>query len=342
MSPQARGSRRRAGLILALAVAGMAAGCVLSVVVGARPTSPGDAFAALFAGPGGQGEGDLVQVVWHLRVPRTLLALAAGGALAVSGALAQVWTRNPLADPGIIGITAGAGCAVAVGTTLGVAALGGQAALALAGAGAVALVVLAVSRRTADPLTLLLVGFGMAAALQAATTLMALHDTAVLDGMRQWIVGSTVGRDGGDVALAVAGLAAGLLLAAIAARPMDLLAMGESTAVALGGSPVATRMTTALAVVVLAGTATAAVGPIAFVGFAAPHIVRPFTGPSLTRMLVPVLCTGAAVTLLADVLGRVVARPGEVEVSVVLAVLGAPLLIASVARTRRRGSAAFA
>ncbi|WP_182358126.1 FecCD family ABC transporter permease [Tomitella gaofuii] len=342
MSAPVRGRSRRATAILVIAVAGVVAGCVLSLVVGARPTSPGAAFSALFAGPDGGGGGDLAQVVWQLRVPRTLLALAAGAALAVSGAFAQAWTRNPLADPGIIGITAGAAFAVAVGTTLGVVALGSQALLALAGAGAVALVVLAVSRRTSDPLTLLLVGFGMAAALRAATTLLALQDSSVLDGMRQWIVGSTVGRSGGDLAIAAVGLAVGLVFAAVAARPMDLLAMGESTAVGLGGSPRTTRTLTALAVVILAGSATAAVGPIAFVGFAAPHLVRRFTGPSLSRMLIPTALVGAAITLLADVLGRVVARPGEVEVSVVLAVIGAPLLIASVVRMRRSRPAVFA
>src|SRR5699024_6138852 len=146
---------------------------------------------------------DLDRVVWHLRIPRTLLALAAGGALAVSGALAQAWTRNPLADPGIIGITSGAGFAVAAGTTAGFFAPGQQALLALAGSAAVAVVVLAVSRRSADPLTLLLVGFGMAAALRAGTTLMALNDRSVLDGMRQWVVGSTAGRDADDLVVAV-------------------------------------------------------------------------------------------------------------------------------------------
>src|SRR5699024_4917933 len=155
-------------------------------------------------------------------------------------------------------------------------------------------------------------------------------------GMRQWTVGSTVGRDADDLVIAACGLVLGLVPAVAAARPMDLLSMGEGAAVGLGGSPATTRTLTALAVVMLAGGATAAVGPIAFVGFAAPHIVRRFTGPSLTRMLLPVLVTGGAINLAAEELWRDVARPGEVEVSVVLAVIGAPLLIFTVARPRQR------
>lgn len=322
--------------MLVLACAGLILACVLSVIVGARPTAPDAAFTAFFAGPEGANGTGLSQVVWQLRVPRTILAVVTGGALAVSGALAQAWTRNPLADPGIIGITAGSGFAVAIGATLGIVGMTQQAGLALAGAGVVAVAILVVARTSEDPLTLLLVGFGLAAALSAGTTLLALHDTSVLDGMRQWTVGSTVGRDADDLAIAGIGLALGLVAGIAAARPMDLLSMGEGAAVGLGGSPAATRTVTALAIVILAGSATAAVGPIAFVGFAAPHIVRRFTGPTLTRMLAPVLLAGATITLVADVLGRVLARPGEVEVSVVLAIIGAPLLIASVARGRHR------
>lgn len=331
-----RRANRHDALVVILAIAGLIVGCVLSIVLGARPTPPGAAVAAFLAGPAGDGDPELIRVIWGLRIPRTVLAIVTGGALAVAGALAQAWTRNPLADPGIIGITAGSGFAVAVGATLGIVGTGQKAGLALVGAGVVAVVVLVVSRISDDPLTLLLVGVGMAATLTAGTTLMALHDSSVLDGMRQWTVGSTVGRDVDDLAIAVSGLVLGLVPAVAVARPMDLWVMGEETAVGLGGSPIATRTLTALAVVILAGSATAAVGPIAFVGFAAPHIVRRFTGPTLTRMLTPVLLTGAVVTLVADVLGRVIARPGEVEVSVVLSVIGAPLLIAAVARPHQR------
>ena len=333
---QDRHAPRRHGTVTVVAVAGLLLGCVLSVILGARPTSPNAAFSALFAGPTGHDPTGLSQVVWQLRLPRTALAMLTGAALAVSGALAQAWTRNPLADPGIIGITAGSGFAIAVGVTVGVVGTGPQAMLALLGAGLVAVAILLVARLSEDPLTLLLVGFGIAASLTAGTTLLALYDTSVLDGMRQWTVGSTVGRDADDLVIAACGLVLGLVPAVAAARPMDLLSMGEGAAVGLGGSPATTRTLTALAVVILAGGATAAVGPIAFVGFAAPHIIRRFTGPTLTRMLVPVLLTGAAITLVADVVGRVIARPGEVEVSVVLAVIGAPLLIASVARPRSR------
>lgn len=330
----ARARGRRTSPIILVTGAVLVAAMAASVLIGARSTPPAETIAALVAGPGGEVGEDLSNLVWRLRVPRTVLAVLAGASLAVAGALAQVWTRNPMADPGIIGITSGAGLAVAVAAAAGLTAPAHAALLSLAGAALVATLVLAVARRAEDPLTVLLVGVATAFALTAVTTVLALHQRSVLDGIRQWTVGSTVGRGGTDLVIAAAGLSVGLVLAAVAARPMDLLSMGADTATGLGGDPAAARTMTAAAVVVLAGCATAATGPIAFVGFAAPHLVRRFTGPALTRMLVPVALTGAAMTVLADVLGRMIARPGEVEVSVVLAVLGAPLLVAAVARPR--------
>ncbi|WP_295624553.1 iron ABC transporter permease [uncultured Corynebacterium sp.] len=328
--------RRRSAPATLIAVGALLAALAASLLIGARPTAPAEVVAVLFAGPDAVGHGgDLGHVVWDLRVPRTLLALAVGASMAMAGAIAQSWTRNPLADPGIIGITAGAGLAVAVGLTLGVTGAVARAPLAVLGAAVAALIVFGATRASADPLTLILVGVGASAAFTAATTLLALQSNAVLDGMRQWTVGTLAGKGTGDVVLAAVGFAAGGAVAAVAARSMDLLAMGDDAAAGLGASPGVTRAAMLAAIVVLAGAATGAVGPIAFVGFAAPHLARTWSGPSLVRLLPAAAVAGAALTLFADVVGRVIARPGEVEVSVVLALVGAPLFILAV---RKGGS----
>lgn len=328
-------SRRAWPAALAVALVACAAA---SVFIGARPSAPADVLAVLYDGPAAArgALGDLGHVVWELRVPRTLLGMAAGAALAMAGAIAQSWTRNPLADPGIIGITSGAGFAVAAGMTAGMAGTAAKVPLALAGAAIAAVVVFWVSRASADPLTLILVGVGASAAFTAATTLMALQSGAVLDGMRQWTVGSLSGRGMGEVLLAVAGLAVGGGLAMALARSMDLLAMGDDAAAGLGASPASVRSGMLASVVLLAGTATAAVGPVAFVGFAAPHLMRPLTGPALTRLLPASACAGAALTVFADVVGRLLARPGEIEASIMLALVGAPLFIFAVRKGERR------
>lgn len=326
------GHLRTSWLIPALAIAVVVA-VAGSFAIGSRPIALADVLSSLTSGPSAQGE--IPHIVWYLRAPRTALALVTGAALAVAGAIAQAWTRNPLADPGFIGVTAGAAFAVALGLTFGLATggvlgLAGKTGLALIGAAVTAALVVAVSRSSEDPLTLILVGLGVSAALQAATMLLSLNATAVLDGLRQWFVGSTSGRGLSDIAIAGAGLVLGGALATWVARPLDLLAMGHEQAIALGTSPAVTRGLAATSVVVLAGTATAAVGPVAFVGFAGPHLIRPLTGPALTRLLVPTALAGSAITLAADILGRVIMRPGELEVSVVLAIVGAPLMILAV------------
>lgn len=137
-----------------------------------------------------------------------------------------------------------------------------------------------------------------------------------------------------DVALAALGLALGALCGALAARPLDLLAMGEDSARSLGSSPTRTRLLAAAAVIILAGSATATVGLVTFVGFAVPHLLRPFTGPALTRLLLPTGIVGGAAVLLADIVGRFVLQPKELEMSIVLAIVGAPVMILAVRRKK--------
>ena len=295
-----------------------------SLALGSRSIPPGEVIAALH----GAGEQDIHDIVWNLRLPRTFLAYFAGAALAVAGVLAQSWTRNPLADPGFIGVTAGASFFVAIGTAIGIAtSTGMRTTLALAGAGITTLLVLAVSRRFQDPLTLVLVGAGVSAALGSGAMIIGLYSTDVLDSMRRWTIGSTFGRGPEDVAIAGIGLVIGLACAAMAARPLDLLAMGEESSLALGGSPTTARVGAALSVVVLAGSATAATGPIAFVGFAIPHIVRRVVGPSVATMLLPSALLGGCAVLAADIIGRLIVGSSELEMSIVLAIVGAPFLI---------------
>ncbi|WPF65666.1 MULTISPECIES: iron ABC transporter permease [unclassified Corynebacterium] len=310
---------------------------VLSLLLGSRTIPLGEVVQAILAGPAAVEGTGTEHVVWNLRVPRTVLAVAVGASLGMAGAFAQAWTRNPLADPGFIGVTSGAAFAVALGMFLGWGALGGRITLALVGAALASFIVLMVSRVSLDPLTVILVGVGVSAALQAVTTALALSSRGVLDGMRQWTVGSTMGRGGEDIAVAWGGLLLGGLLAALLARPMDLLSMGEEASTALGASPDRIRLGAVAVVVILAGTATAAVGPMVFVGFAAPHIVRTLLGPSLSTTLFPTALMGGGLALAADIIGRLIMRPGELEMSIVMAVVGAPMIVWAVRHYRSLG-----
>ena len=321
------------------ALVGLALLLVASLYLGSKDLSIGEVTSILMHGPHPSTQSDINAeqsgIIWDLRVPRTLLAVITGAALAMAGAIAQSWTRNPLADPGIIGVNAGASFAVAAALTLGWATTVGERTLVgLLGAAVAALIVLLISRVSRNPLTLVLVGVGVTFALQAATNMLSLYSSDTLEGLRRWTVGSTAGRGMEDVALAALGLALGALCGALAARPLDLLAMGEDSARSLGSSPTRTRLLAAVAVIILAGSATATVGLVTFVGFAVPHLLRPFTGPALTRLLLPTGIVGGAAVLLADIVGRFVLQPNELEMSIVLAIVGAPVMILAVRRKK--------
>ena len=326
-------------LLTSAALVGLALLLLASLYLGSKDLSIGEVTSILMHGPHPSTQSDINAeqsgIIWDLRVPRTLLAVITGAALAMAGAIAQSWTRNPLADPGIIGVNAGASFAVAAALTLGWATTVGERTLVgLVGAAVAALIVLLISRVSRNPLTLVLVGVGVTFALQAATNMLSLYSSDTLEGLRRWTVGSTAGRGMEDVALAALGLALGALCGALAARPLDLLAMGEDSARSLGSSPTRTRLLAAAAVIILAGSATATVGLVTFVGFAVPHLLRPFTGPSLTRLLLPTGIVGGAAVLLADIVGRFVLQPNELEMSIVLAIVGAPVMILAVRRKK--------
>jgi iron complex transport system permease protein len=335
--PRTPRSRRLAGLLLLLVV--LAAACLAGIAVGTRSIGVGEVWRALF--DSGLGSEEAV-IVRQLRVPRTVLGLLVGLALGVSGALMQGHTRNPLGDPGLLGVTAGASLAVVLAIALlGITSPSGYVWFAFLGALAGTVLVYAIGSAGhggATPVTLALAGAALSALLYGLVRAVLVSDQQTLDSFRFWVVGSLAGRDG-DVAWQVGPFVVlGLLLALVNSPALNLLGLGEDVARGLGQRIWLARLTGLAAVTLLCGAATAACGPIAFVGLVVPHAVRAVTGPD-HRWLIP--CSGlagAALLLVADVVGRVVARPGELQVGIVLALIGAPFFIALV---RRRKTAAL-
>lgn len=333
--PRSSGARRVA--VLAGTVALLVVGVVLSIAVGARGIPLDDVWRHLWS-PDGSSDAAIVQEV---RLPRTLLGIAAGAALGLSGALMQSLSRNPLAEPGLLGVNAGAAAAVVAGISLlGVTTVDEYVWLAFAGAGGATVLVYLVGSRgggrgaSAAPVRLTLAGAAITAVLMAAVWAMTFLDRQALDLYRTWAVGSLSGRDLDVLAQVLPFLVAGVVVGLLLAAPLNAMALGEDTGRALGLRPGVVRVATGLAVTVLCGAATAAVGPLAFVGLAVPHAVRGLTGPD-DRWVLPLSTLAAPVLLLlSDVLGRVVAAPAEIQVGVVTAFLGAPVLVALAGRRR--------
>lgn len=280
---------------------------------------------------------DAHAIVRDLRVPRTEVGLLVGAALGAAGALMQGTTRNPLAEPGILGINAGAAFAVVIAIKyLSVSTTLGYAAFALLGAAVTAVLVFALgmSGRGASAVSLALAGAVLAALFVSLTSALLVFDAQTLDQFRFWIVGSIGGR-GSDVALAVAPIiAAGLVVAFASGRGLNALALGDDTARALGQNVARSRLIGVVGFVLLAGGAVAAAGPIAFVGLAVPHIARGIVGPDYRWTIPYSVLLGAILLLAADVLGRIAARPSELGVGIVTALLGAPFFIWLVRRRK--------
>jgi iron complex transport system permease protein len=327
---------RGMGLITAFAV--LVAVAALSIAVGTKSIPLGTVWDALFdptTDPIGAGD---VQIVRELRVPRTLIGLVAGIALGLAGALMQALTRNPLADPGILGINAGAAAAVVLAIrVLGVSSLTGYIWFAFAGAAAAFVVVYLLGTRGrsgASPERLALAGAAVGAALLAVTNAVALLDVTTFDRYRMWTVGTLAGR-GLDVVYGVAPFVIiGVLLALALGPSLNVVALGEDVARALGANLNRTRVLSAIAITLLCGAATAAVGPIAFVGLAVPHLARTLVGPDQRWLLPYSLVLAPTLLLAADVVGRVVARPGELQAGLITAFIGAPVFLAVIMRRR--------
>jgi iron complex transport system permease protein len=333
-APAVGGLRRRRLAGLALLMVVLLAACIASIAVGAKAIPLEGVWHAVFTPTG--TEDDIV--VRSLRVPRTLLGILAGGALGLAGALIQGHTRNPLADSGLLGVNAGAAFLVVIGIyAFGVTSLYGYVWFAFAGAlvASVAVFVLgSVGRGGPTPVALALAGTAVSALLAALTSAVILIDVQTLDAYRFWAVGSLAGREA-EVAWQVMWfLYPGLYIAFRSAPALNALALGDDVARSLGHSVRRTRVEGVVAITLLAGGATAACGPIAFVGLVVPHIVRAFTGPDYRWLLPASVLAGSALILLADVIGRVVVRPGELQVGIVLALIGGPFFIWLVRRRK--------
>ncbi|MFC7307006.1 FecCD family ABC transporter permease [Streptomyces monticola] len=321
---------RAAGLLIAVGV--LALVVVASIAVGAKQIPVGDVWHGLFDNTGTDND----VVISDLRLPRTLLGLLAGSALGVAGAVLQALTRNPLADPGLLGINAGASAAVVSAISfLGVTSLTGYVWFAFLGAAAVSVLVYALGGvRSATPVRLALAGTAVTAALTGYVNAVMLMDNAALGKVRFWTAGSLASASMPTIQQVLPFIAVGLLLALGLGRPLNAMAMGDDTARALGARVNRTRVLAMTAATLLCGAATAACGPIVFVGLMVPHMVRAFTGPD-QRWILPYAAVLSPVLLLgADVVGRVVARPAELQVGIVTALIGGPLFIYLVRRRR--------
>ncbi|MFE7167479.1 FecCD family ABC transporter permease [Streptomyces sp. NPDC057616] len=328
-APPTRRAIRAVGLLVALAVLVLVA--LASIAIGAKELSLEQVWHGLFQDTGTYGD-----VVVDERLARTALGLLAGAALGLSGAVLQALTRNPLADPGLLGINAGASAAVVTALTyFGVTSLNGYVWFAFAGAAAVgALVWFLGGSRSATPVRLALAGTAISAALYGYLQAVMITDEAALNKMRFWTVGSLASASNSTTLQVLPFIAVGTVLSLVLARPLNAVAMGDDTAKALGANLNRTRALSMLAATVLCGAATAACGPIAFVGLMVPHVVRSFTGPDL-RWILPYAAILSPVLLLgADVLGRIVARPSELQVGIVTAIIGGPVFILLVRRRR--------
>lgn len=330
-------TRRRtllvAGILAAVGVLVVVA--FASIALGSRSITPGtviDAFTAF--DPTSTDH----TVIREMRVPRTLLGILVGLALAISGTLLQGVARNPLADPGVMGINQGAAAAIVVVIVLaGVQSVAGYVWFAFLGAGIATVVVYAVAslgREGATPVKLALAGVAVTAGLSSLTSAVLLARTDVLEEMRIWQVGALAGRYAPVLTQVAPFIAVGTVVALLLGRALNGLALGEDVARGLGQRVTLTRAVVFVVVAVLCGAATAACGPIVFVGLVVPHVARLVTGPDYRWILGYSLVLGPLLLLACDIVGRLLVTPGELQVGVVIGVLGAPVFVALV-RYRR-------
>lgn len=329
-APTRPATRRRVGTSVVATSLGLAvvAAVVGSILVGARDLSTAPLFDTA----------DPLHAIYRARLERTVLALAVGAALGLAGACMQGLTRNPLADPGILGINAGAAFAMVLAiSVLGVSSLSAYLWFAFLGAAVAAVVVHLVASLGGDgatPAKLAIAGAAVTAAVMSWISAVLLIDRQTMASFRLWQVG-TVGGRGFDVLLTgLPFLVLGAALALGGARVLNALALGDDVARGLGRRTTLDRVVIGLAIVLLAGTATALAGPIAFVGLMAPHAVRALVGGDHAVLLPLSALVGAAVTVLADTVGRVVLPPAEVQVGIMTAVVGVPVFLLLIRRGR--------
>ena len=330
----ARGPR---ALVLLAAVVVLALVTLASFAIGARGLAPDTVWQALTQFDPANGD----HAVVHARIPRTVLGLLAGAALGLAGAAMQGVARNPLADPGIIGVNAGAALAVVTGIyVFGVSSLTGYIWFAFGGAAAAAVVVYLIAslgRDGATPVKLALAGAALSAGLFSLMNVILVSSRDTLDRFRFWQVGGIAGRDWSVILPGLPFLLLGAVIVLATGRILNNLALGDDIARGLGQRVGLARGITALGIVLLCGSATALAGPIGFVGLIIPHAVRFLTGPDYRWILPFSLVLAPALLLTADVIGRVILLPGEVPAGIMTALVGAPVFVWLVRRSKGAG-----
>jgi iron complex transport system permease protein len=301
--------------------------CAASLTVGARGLSPETVWQALTQFNPDDGN----HAVVHARIPRTLLGALTGAALGLAGAAMQGVSRNPLADPGIMGINAGAALAVVTGIyVFGITRANGYIWFAFVGAAAAAVVaylIASMGRDGATPVKLALSGAALSAGLYSLMNVILVSSQDTLDRFRFWQVGGIAGNDWSVVLTGLPFLAAGGLIVLGAGRVLNSMALGDDVARGLGQNVALARGVTAAGIVLLCGTATALAGPIGFVGLVVPHAVRFLTGPDYRWILPFSMVLAPALLLGSDMIGRVVLLPGEVPAGIMTAIVGAPVFV---------------
>ncbi len=337
-SPEAAALRApavRRAVWLGACLAALAALSFVSVAVGVRETSFSDIAAAL----SGQTT-DIAQAAVAARLPRTVLALLVGAALALSGTTMQAVTRNPLADPGILGVTGGASLAIVTGIAFfGLSHPYAYLSWAIVGAAVAALFVYAVGSAGgggATPLKLALAGAATSAAALSLVSAILLPRVQVAEEFRVWQIGGVGGASWDRILVLLPAFALAAAASFALARGMNSLALGDDVATGLGEHVLRARLLSALAAVVLAGAATAVAGPIGFVGLVVPHVCRLLVGTDHRWLLPFSAVVGAGLLVGADVVGRVLTRPTEIPVGIITALIGAPLFIWIVRKQRVR------
>ncbi len=319
-----------------LALALLLAVCVLlGMVAGTRPVPLATTLDAMLHFDPGNSDHLLVR---HLRIPRTLLAVVVGAALGVAGTVMQALTRNPLSDPGILGVNAGAAVAIAAAiTVLGVNDVSAYMAFGLLGAGLAGCAVYLLGNvgGKGNQVRVVVAGAAVSVVLMSLTQLVLVNGTdQTFNQFLNWSVGSLQGRGYAVFYPVVSLTSVGLVLAFSLAGALDMAALGSDLTKALGGNPLYIWGLAALSVVILSGAATAAAGPVGFVGLTAPHIARLMAGPGHRWLLPYSMFIAAILVTAADVLGRVVAPPGEVGVGIMVALMGGPFFVLLVRRRR--------
>ena len=332
----AQSNATRLGWLL-LAIALLVVVALASIAVGSKDIPVSTVLDALFA----YNDSDDHAIIQALRVPRTLMGLAIGAALGVAGALIQALTRNPLADPGLLGVNAGAAFFVVLAVGLfGLTSIQSYIWFAFLGAIVTTVLVYAVGsagRAGATPVRLTLAGVAIGAVLSGISNGITLLNPTTFDRMRQWQAGSLVSPGYETLWAVLPFIAIGLFIAMLVARPLNAVALGDDLASALGANIRRTRVLVVVATTLLAGAATAAAGPIAFVGLMVPHVARWIVGPDQRWIFLFTVVLSPILLLTADIVGRVVMRPGELQVGIVTAFIGAPVLIALARRRKVSG-----